>query len=327
MPDRHALFDVTGTVQLDDAAAVADAIGGILARTYGSSSFDRELLHASFTFVERLYAGEQAGWLACDMPYHDLRHALDAALAMARLVDGCHVDRCDRALEPDLGSVAVLLALLHDTGFLRTTAESSLCGPQLAQGHEARSAAFASDYLRSTSLARHAGLAPLIMATRMATSPAAALDGHDAPAVTIGRMLGSADLLCQMADRRYLERCYHHLYPEMLLGGGDPARGADNRPRFVVEDARKMLARTPGFLKEAALPRLREGLGDVARHLPAHFRGHDPYEASMTDNIARCERIVAEQRWDLLAGPPPTTTRGLNPIYTAGAGAARHDER
>jgi len=325
MPDRHALLDVTGTVPLDDAAAVADAVGGILAHTYGSSRVDSELLHAGFAFAARLYSGGQPGWLACDMPYHDMRHALDAALAMARLVDGCHVDRCDGALEPDLGSVAVLLGLMHDTGFLRTSGESSLCGPQLAQGHEARSAAFASEYLRSTSLARHARLAPLIMATRMATSPAVALDGHDAPAVTIGRMLGSADLLCQMADRHYLERCYHHLYPEMLLGGGDPVRGADDRPRFVVEDARAMLARTPGFLKDAALPRLRDGLGDVARHLAAHFGRQDPYAASTEANIARCERIVAEQRWDLLDGPPPTTTRGLDPIYTAGAG--RHDAR
>ena len=322
MADRHALFDVTGTIPLDRAAAVAAAIDDILTCAYGPASFDREVLHRTFTIVERLYRGEQPGWLACDMPYHDLRHALDAALAVARLVDGCRRDACDRALGPDLALVAVLLALLHDAGFLRKTAEASLCGPRLADGHESRSAALAADYLRTTPLAGHAALAPLIMATRIASPPESLLDGHAAPAVTIGRMLGSADLLCQLGDSRYLERCYHHLYPEMVLGGSGAPRDPDDRHRFVAEDARRMLARTPGFVRNVAYPRLREGLGFVARHLATHFGGSDPYGQAIGDNLARCERIVAEDRWDLIGGPPPTTTRGLDPIYFAGASAS-----
>jgi hypothetical protein len=320
MPDHRVPFDVTGTVALDDAAGVADAVDGILARSYGPASFDRALLHGSFALVERMYRGEEPGWRACDMPYHDLRHALDAALAMARLVDGCRIDRCDGALDARLGLAAVLLALLHDTGFLRTDAESSRCGPQLAHAHESRSVAIAAGYLRATALAEHAVLAPLIMATRMASPPATVLGGQHGAAITIGRMLGSVDLLCQMADRWYLERCYHHLYPEMMLGGGAAAR-APGVPRFVVEDARAMLARTPGFAESIVLPRLREGFGFMARHLAAHFGGPDPYAASVRGNVARCGRIVGEQRWDLIGDPPPTTTRDLDPVYRGGAAA------
>ena len=44
-------------------------------------------------------------------------------------------------------------------------------------------------------------------------------DARDAGAAMLGRMLGSADLLGQVADRFYLERCYYHLYPELVLGG------------------------------------------------------------------------------------------------------------
>ncbi len=311
--------DVTGTVPLDDAAAVADAVEGILARAYGAAGLDRETLRAAFAFVERLYGGHEPGWIACDMPYHDLRHAHDAALVTARLLDGCRIDGCDVALESDRAVVSVLLALLHDTGFLRTTAEASRCGPQLAEAHEARSAALAASYLRSTSLAAHADLAPLIMATRMASSPADLLDGQAGPAVTIGRVLGSADLLCQLADPRYLERCYHHLYAEMVLADPGAARDRDGRPRFVVEDARAMLARTPVFCEHMALPRLRHGLACVAKHLAAHFGGSDPYAESIRVNLDRCGRIVGEQSWHLMGGPPPTTTRDLDPIYFAGA--------
>jgi len=318
------LCDVTGTVPLDDALAVAGAVDGILVRSFGPGSFDRDLLHSSFAHVERLFAGAQPGYLACDMPYHDLRHSLDAALAMARLVDGCRIDRCDASLEAELGLVAVLLALLHDTGFLRRTVEASLRGPQLAATHEARGAAFAADYLRGTSLAHHAGLAPLIMATRMAVAPATVLAGHHDAAITIGRMLGSADLLCQMADRKYLERCYHHLYPELVIGGGDRRRTTDGRQEVLFRDARDLVAHTPGFFENVARPRLEQDFANVARHLASHFAGADPYAASTRDNLERCARILDGNRWNLLDGPPATTTRRLDPTYTAAPAGRAH---
>jgi len=315
MANPSTLRDVTGTVSLDDAASTAAAVDAILARTYGAASFDRNLLHSTFAFIERLFAGSQPGYLRCDMPYHDLRHSLDAALVMARLVDGCRVDGCDGSLEPDLGLTAVLLALMHDTGFLRTAAEASRRGPEFAAVHETRGATFAEGYLRGTSLAKHAVLAPLIMATRMASPPAPVFDAHTGPAVTIGRMLGSADLLCQVADRRYLERCYHHLYPELVVGGGDRARNADGTDKLLFRDARDLLAHTPAFHEHVVGPRLARDFANVARHLATHFGGADPYAASMQDNLERCRRIVAGNRWDLLAGPPPTTTRELDPVY------------
>jgi hypothetical protein len=319
MSERHALRDVTGTVPLDEAAAVADAVDGILARSYGTASYDRALLHASFAFVERLFAGGHPGYLACDMPYHDLRHSLDTALAMARLVDGYQRQGSATAagLTPDMGLVAVLLALLHDTGFLRTKTEASLHGPELAAAHESRSAAFAADYLRSTTLAPHAQLASLIMATRVAAAPGPLLAGRDDAAIAIGRMLGSADLLCQMADRRYLERCYHHLYPELVIGGGNRVVTADGVRKILFRDARDLVAHTPGFYANVARPRLEMDFGNVARYLAAHFGGDDPYARSTRDNLERCATIVGDDRWDLLDGPPMTTTRELDPRYGA----------
>jgi hypothetical protein len=321
MANPSTLCDVTGTVPLDDAAAVADAIDGILSRSFGAGQFDRALLRSSFAFVERLFEGGQAGYLACDMPYHDLRHSLDAALAMARLVDGYRQQggTTAAALTPDLGLAAVLLALLHDTGFLRTTAEASLCGPELAAAHEPRSAAFAAGYLRSTALAPHAHLASLILATRVATAPGPLLAGRNDAANAIGRMLGSADLLCQMADRRYLERCYHHLYPELLIGGGDRCLAEDGGQKILFRDARDLVAHTPGFYANVARPRLEQDFGNVGRHLVAHFGGADPYARSTRDNLERCATIVGGDRWDLLDGPPMTTTRELDPRYRAEA--------
>ena len=102
MAKADALTDVTGTVPLDDAAAVAAACERILARD--GEGWDRDLLHASFAFAGDLFAGRHPGYLACDMPYHDLRHSLDASLTMARLVDGCRASGGADALALDASS-------------------------------------------------------------------------------------------------------------------------------------------------------------------------------------------------------------------------------
>jgi hypothetical protein len=311
MSGPPALHDVTGQVRLDDAAAVADAVVGILAD--GAGPGGAAILRASFAFVQRVFDGHEPRWLACDLPYHDQRHSLDAALAMARLVDGYRRD--GGVLGPELALTGVVLALLHDTGFLRSTAERSLRGPQLAPVHEARSVAFAGDFLRTTPLAAHAPLASLIMTTRVAQAPAPWLEGRDPSVAAIGRMLGSADLLCQIADTRYLARCFHHLYPELVLGGGDRKRMPDGRVEVLFRDARDLVACTPAFHDHVARPRLVRDFANVAQHLAAHFGGIDPYATSIRANLDKCEQIVGRQRWDLLGTPPPTTTRDLDAAY------------
>ena len=54
--------------------------------------------------------------------------------------------------------------------------------------------------------------------------------GYERPAETIriddtllrrvGQMLGTADILAQMSDRCYLEKCRDRLYPEFVLAAG-----------------------------------------------------------------------------------------------------------
>jgi hypothetical protein len=311
MAKADALTDVTGTVPLDDAESVAAACERVLSRT--GEDWDRDLLHASFAFAGDLFAGRHPGYLACDMPYHDLRHSLDAALIMARLVDGCRAggDADGLALDGESRLAGVLLALLHDTGFLRRRDEAGMRGPELGTSHEARSAALAQTYFASTSLARHAGLAAMIEATRIAMRPQELFRGQPPSHVAIGRLLGSADLICQLADPRYLERCYHHLYPELVIG----AERAGTPPPF--RNARELLAGTVAFHDNLVRPRLERDFAHAARFLARHFGGADPYATSIRANLERCDRIVNEGRWDLLGPPPPTTTRTLDAAYPA----------
>ena len=165
----RSLLDTTNTVSIGDEHAVSEAVDRILEKCFGAGSFDGELLHASFALVGRLFAGEHLGYLACDMPYHDLRHSLDTALVMSRLIAGYQSEQgvSSGAFGPEYGLLGVLLGLLHDTGYIRKTSETALCGPQLVAEHESRSVEFARSYLGTTSLAKHAALASLIFATQL----------------------------------------------------------------------------------------------------------------------------------------------------------------
>lgn len=315
----RSLLDATDTVPLGDAQAVAAATTRILEQCFGAGSFDRELLSRTFTLVGRLFAGEHPGYLACDMPYHDLRHSLDTALVTARLIGGWQKGHgvASGALTPEYGLLGVLLALLHDVGYIRKASEAALCGPQLTAEHEARGAEFAESYLRTTSLAKHSALAPLILVTRLASETTPLFAGYGSEAVTVGRMLGSADLLSQIADRWYLERCYYHLYPELVLGGCDRVRTADGQEQVLYRDAFDLISKTPRFYEAIVCKRLDEDFQQVDRHLAAHFSGADPYAEAVRRNMERAAHMVAEGLSGALRQEPITTTGDLAAIYHA----------
>ena len=96
------------------------------------------MLHAGFALVERLFAGDY-GYLACDMPYHDMRHTVDTTLVLARMIDGHQTAHLGTAafLTPQYCMLGFLLAVFHDIGLIRRRLERTLCGPQLTIGHEA----------------------------------------------------------------------------------------------------------------------------------------------------------------------------------------------
>ena len=320
MRARRSLLDATNTVSIGDTGAVADATDRILEQCFGPGSFDRELLHDSFTIVGRLFAGEHPGYLACDMPYHDLRHSLDTALVMARLIDGYQKEQgggSSGAFAPEYGLLGVLLGLLHDSGYIRKTSEAACCGPQLTAEHESRSVEFTRSYLRTTSLANHAALASLITATRLGLDLNQLFAQYDGPAIALGQMLGSADLLSQISDRFYLERCYYHLYPELVLGGGDRVRTPDGQELVLFHDAFDLLTKTPRFYENIVRKRLDHDFQQAARHLATHFSGADPYAEAIHTNLDRAVRMVAEGHSRLLRRKPVTTTRDLATIYRA----------
>jgi len=287
--------DVTGTVIIENAGAVAQACVAILQERYGDDAINAPLIAQAFEDVRAAYWGENPDWLPCDTPYHDLRHVLDTALAVARMTDGFEVAHnvgAGPALGPEESTVAVLLALMHDSGFLREPALAKVRGATLMRDHEDRSVRFARKYLSRTPLEHCADQAVLIQATNFSHDARSAAGDLPPQYLAIARILGSADLLAQLADRYYLEKCYHFLYAEFVASGLNRQRDEQGREKVLYGSPEELLQKTPDFYEQLFLRRLEQDFAHAYRYLELHFRGPDPYMAAVQGNIGYLRRLL-----------------------------------
>src|SRR2546421_12846013 len=125
MQDRLNQNDVSNRVNVETPQGVRDAILELFTARYCGVDFAP--LERAFEDFHALFEGRYPGYLACDTLYHDLRHTLDMTLAMARLVDGHdRVSAEPDRLGPRRATLGVLVALLHDSGYLKRTSESEI---------------------------------------------------------------------------------------------------------------------------------------------------------------------------------------------------------
>ena len=171
-----------------------------------------------------MFAGKFPGYFGVDTVYHDRQHTLDITLALARLMVGyerqAHAGRSASAASARWSGSSS--RLFHDVGYLRRVGEdeASRNGAEFTRTHVSRGARFLAEYLPNTTLAswvpdRHA---------RSCTSPATKCRSRrsrctDPRDIKLGHLIGTADMIAQMSDRCYLEKCRDRLYAEFVLGG------------------------------------------------------------------------------------------------------------
>lgn len=298
-------LDVTREIDLEDPAAVLSTIEGIFDRRFGQE-WPREALAAGIRDLVSAYAGDYPGLLNCDTPYHDLRHTLDTTLAMARMIDGHEASRFRQGapLEGELAVVGVVLAMFHDFGYLRRVGEEHLTGAQLVGVHEARGAEFAAAFLERVGLGKHACLSRLIMATAFKENLDELFAAYHGAAVGLACMLGSADVLSQLADRYYLERCRDFLFQEFVEGGLDRVVQSDGVECILYASAEDLLRKTPWFFESVIIKRLEYDLRGVYRYLDDHFSGQNPYVNSMFANITFLKELVDSDDFSRLRRHP-----------------------
>ena len=305
-PPRHALHELNAHADPACPDSVQAAIEAIFDRRFGRS-WAQSVLARAFDDVTRAYRGDFPGLLPCDTPYHDLRHTLDTALVMARLVDG-HEEAMARTKGHPLGAelclIGVLLAMFHDIGFLRHDNESSLAGAQLVQIHELRGVEFTTAFLRRNGLQRYQLLAPLILSTAFRANLDNLFSTHDDTEVKLACMMASADVLSQLSDRFYLERCRDFLYQEFVVGGLDRIRRSDGAESIIYTSSEDLLRKTPWFFESVIMKRLEHELRGAYRYLDDHFGGQNPYVSSMFANINFLKEVVASEDFSRLRRHP-----------------------
>lgn len=296
--------DVTGSVNMTNPSAVADAVCDIFGRRY--PGFNEALMRRAFDDIVDAFWGRYPGLLQCDTPYHDLRHSFGTALLMARLVDGFEAAHGADvpALGVDEGTLAVLLALYHDIGFLRLATESAINGASLIRDHEQRSVDFMRDYLADGPLSRFAYQADLIHATNFSKPLAETLAGLPRRLHVVGQMLGTADLVSQIAGRYYLERCRYFLFREFVVAGADRATGANGETIILYATPEDLLRKTPDFYEHLAKRRLEGDFDHIYRYLAPHFGGDDPYARAMQRNLDFLKGLIARNDFSALRRRP-----------------------
>lgn len=297
MQNRLNQNDVTNRVNVESSEEVRDAVLSLYASRYPGADFGA--LTQAFADVKALFEGRYPGYLPCDTLYHDARHTLDMTLAMARLVDG-H-DRTQpgaQRLGPRRAILGVVIALLHDSGYMRRASESGVeNGAVFTKVHVSRSADFLSRYLPTIGFAAEAETAARLVhftGYEMDVDDIKVADPKDR---MLGHMVGAADLIGQMSDRMYLEKCREFLYKEFVLGSVARETLPDGREIVRYASPEDLIYKTPGFYEYVARDRINRKLGAADRYAEAHFNGPSLYQAEIDANMSYLREAI--ERADL----------------------------
>ncbi|RDH84440.1 MAG: hypothetical protein DIZ80_02885 [endosymbiont of Galathealinum brachiosum] len=315
MNSRHSQYDVTNTVKVTDSQAVCNAVCDIFHSCYLAADDSR--IRQAFEDFDSLFEGHYNGFNACDTFYHDKQHTLDMTLALARLIDG-HERQSDRVhtFGAKLTSLAIITALFHDSGYIRKTDDQKFYnGAQYTPIHVSRSATFLTNYLHMIGLPEFADIAAnMVHYTGYEVSPDQ-IKLPDEKLHLLGYMLGTADLIAQMSDRCYLEKCKERLFPEFELGGMTSTQDKDGKSIIIFESADDLLAKTPTFYNSEVKNRLNNLFQQVYKYAEAHFGDDNLYIKYLNKNISHIESLIETNKLDTLHRLPPEnpgTSRFLN---------------
>ena len=304
--DRRNDYDVTNTVQVSNPAAVRDAVHELFFEAFPGASFDK--LWLAFYDFARLFTGKYPGYKGCDTTYHDMQHTLDMTLAMARLIVGY-----ERSVEPPdrLGhrraQMAVVTSLFHDSGYIRHNERDSHFhnGAEFTLYHVSRSADFLRRYLPSLGMSKEVAVSSMIVHFTGFELDLDNIELDDPRDSICGHLLGTADLIAQMADRCYLEKCRDRLYNEFVLGGIAVENASPGEYMVRYKSGIDLLAKTPMFYQQVSRERLQRKFNRAYRYIEVLYSGQNPYVDAMKNNIIYLVHIVESGDWKHLRRSPP----------------------
>ena len=247
--------DISKLLAIGSSEEILSEVLEILKRI--SSDFNTQPILNVFDMAQRLYGGKFSGYRACNTGYHDLRHAIEAFLAMSRIIHGAVLD--NQSFSERQIITALIAAILHDVGYIQEESDTRGTGAKYKGVHEQRSMDFLSHHGFEFGLSDDeiAAGRMIIKCTDMDTDITAI--AFPSPQIELlGKLLGTADLMAQLAEQTYLEKLLYLYYECEEAGVGDYESEVD------------ILRKAINFydLFEA---RLRTTLDGVNRFMQLHF--------------------------------------------------------
>ena len=288
-------FDVTKSIQVSDPEAVKSEVLSIF--SLGCPNIDAIAVEKAFDLFTKLYNGTLPGYLPCDALYHDIQHSLDITLTTARLLRG--YQKVHGALNEDHILLGIVTALFHDAGYVRESDNGSIInGAEYTRIHVSRGADFMLKNLPAIGLEEIAKrAAQIVHLTGYEITPE--LIQPDIPLDRlIGDMVATADLITQMADRCYLEKCRDRLFPELALAAKTDQHNESPLP--IYQTAQQLLFNTPEFYRLHVRKRLEFHFKSVFRYASAYFNGPNYYMLGIENNVKYLERLIDNIQLELL---------------------------
>jgi hypothetical protein len=250
-----------------------------------TDDFNPRLFKSAFNDTVKVFSGKYKGYRESNTSYHDIDHTLSVTLTAARLMHGC-MDEI--TLSPKDILTGLISALFHDIGLIQTSDDTEGTGAKYTVGHEQRSIAFMEAYLTKKRAAKKmiADSTKIIESTILSISPKDLTFRND-EIYMLGKIIGSADLLGQVADRDYFKKLFS-LYLEFEEAG---VPGYDSELDLIKK--------TEGFYTNVVKKRLVDDLDNVAKLMFNHLKKRwgvkkDLYQESITENIVDIKKFLAK---------------------------------
>lgn len=269
-----------------ESGATSDPLDEILALvTLVQPSFDSLLLRKLHHDTARFFAGTYPGFRASNTQYHNLKHTYSVALATARLLHGLTCTH-NKEISTQIIKQALYSAYFHDTGLLMKTSDKAISGAIYTQNHEERSITVMAQYLENSNISPDLiqECAAVIKCTDLTLDPKDI--NFPSPASKLaGYVLGSADILAQMADRCYLERL-PFLFQEHQDGG-----------LKAHDSAMELMQNTTFFYHNIVTKRLEKTFTNTAQAMQEHFHtrwqiNDNLYYTNIRNNLDYLKKIL-----------------------------------
>jgi hypothetical protein len=254
----------------------------LIYKNYNFNEFEKV-----FEDVLNLFNGNYPGYHRCNTVYHDLSHTLDCLLVTAKLIHGAYLNGIVFT-QKDI-TLGLIAALLHDTGYIQAVEDTSGTGAKYTVCHIERSIEFMKKYFYDNGFpAEYTTICSDFLRCTGLDVKIGEIKFRSKEHGILGQIIGTADLIGQMANENYLEKL-PHLYDE-FKEGGVPGYG----------DKLELLKKTPAFW-EMVKKRLVNELGHVDRYLCDYLRvlwgiNQDLYRQAIDRNMERLESILAAPR-------------------------------